>query len=155
MMADAQLLTTRPPDKDIFGPAANCTLDTCPIEWSTYKYRPSLPANIIILIMFTIAWILHVFLGIRWRTLWFLNFMMIGCGAEIIGYIGRILMWKNPFGFPGFLLQVIFITGGPVFFSAAIYITLSVTYANPNPLLYQIECLQRPLYYLHGSQTAE
>lgn len=121
------MLTTRPPNEAIFGPSANCTLQTCPLEWSVYQYRPSLPANVVLLAIFTIAWNIHVYLGIRWRTVLYMNFMMIGCGSEMIGYIGRVLMWKNPFAFPGFMLQVLLITGGPVFFSAAIYITLSVT----------------------------
>ncbi|KAJ6782871.1 hypothetical protein PWT90_07965 [Aphanocladium album] len=143
-MSDSQMLSSRPPDDYIFGPHANCTLETCDIEWSTYKYRPSLPANIVMLILFTTAWNIHVFLGIRWKTVWFMNFMMIGCGSEIIGYIGRILMWKNPFGFPGFMLQVIFITGGPVFFSAAIYITLSVTIEQLAP---QLSRLRPVIFY--------
>ncbi|KAJ4157932.1 uncharacterized protein LMH87_008485 [Akanthomyces muscarius] len=44
-------------------------------------------------------------------------------------------MWKNPFGFPGLLIQVISFTRGPVFFSAAIYITLSVTIEQLAPKL--------------------
>ncbi|ODA78611.1 hypothetical protein RJ55_05993 [Drechmeria coniospora] len=81
---------------------------------------------------------IHIYLGLRWRTWWFMIFMMIGCGSEMIGYVGRILMYKNPFGFPGFMIQVIFITGGPVFFSAAIYITLSVTIDHFAPELSRV-----------------
>lgn len=110
-----------------FGPDANCTLAICSIEWTVYKYRPSLPANIAFLAMFIIAMALHIVLCVRWRTWWFTAFMVAGCVGEIIGYAGRILLYKNPFSFVGFLIQIIFITSGPVFYTAAIYITLSTT----------------------------
>ena len=29
-----------------------------------------------------------------------------GCASEMIGYGGRILLWENPFGFAGFLVQI-------------------------------------------------
>ena len=34
--------------------------------------------------------------------------VMMGCGcvSEMIGYGGRILLWENPFGFAGFLVQI-------------------------------------------------
>ncbi|UNI17064.1 hypothetical protein JDV02_003443 [Purpureocillium takamizusanense] len=119
--------TTTPANVVVFGPGANCTLAICPVELSTYKYRPSLGANAVLLALFFVAMNIHVYLGLRWRTWWFMVFMMVGCGAEIIGYVGRILLYTNPFSYAGFLIQVIFITGGPAFYSAAIYILLSVT----------------------------
>ncbi|KAM0345936.1 hypothetical protein ACHAPU_005989 [Fusarium lateritium] len=51
----------------VFGPDANCTLELCPVEWSVYKYRPSLAANITFIVLYAIAMITHIFLGIRWR----------------------------------------------------------------------------------------
>ena len=57
-----------------------------------------------------------------------MTFMILGCLVEIIGYIGRIIMYNNPFSFPGFMIQIVFITTGPVFYTAAIYVTLSKTY---------------------------
>ncbi|KAJ9640543.1 Envelope glycoprotein gp160 [Coniosporium apollinis] len=32
--------------------------------------------------------------------------MFWGCVAEMIGYGGRIMMWQDPFSFPGFLIQI-------------------------------------------------
>ena len=32
--------------------------------------------------------------------------MGMGCVSEMIGYGGRILLWENPFGFAGFLVQI-------------------------------------------------
>lgn len=75
--------------------------------------------------MYAIAMLVHIYLGIRWRTWGFMTFMILGCISEIIGYVGRIIMYTNPFSFPGFIIQIVLITCGPVFFSASIYITLS------------------------------
>lgn len=111
----------------IFGPEANCTLALCPITWSVYQYRPSLPANIIFLVLFDLAMVVHIYLGCRWRSWWFMVFMILGCLVEMVGYIGRIVMYKNPFNFAGFMIQIVFITTGPVFYTASIYVTLSKT----------------------------
>ncbi|VUC30094.1 unnamed protein product [Clonostachys rosea] len=111
----------------VFGPGSNCTLEICDLDWSVYKYRPSLPVNATFLALFGAAMVIHIYLGIRWRSWWFMSFMISGCIFEMIGYSGRIMLYKNPFSFPGFLIQIITITGAPVFFTAAIYVTLSKT----------------------------
>lgn len=110
-----------------FGPDANCTLELCEIEWSVYKYRPSLPANVMFLLLFLIAGGVHTWLGIRWKSWWFMGFMIAGCLSEVIGYGGRIMLWQNPWSFAGFMIQIVFVTGAPVYYTAAIYITLSKT----------------------------
>ncbi|KAK1579449.1 RTA1 like protein [Colletotrichum navitas] len=107
-----------------FGPKANCTLDLCPLEYSLYRYRPNLAVNVLFLALFALAAVVHIGLGIRWRARGFMAFMIAGCLCEIVGYIGRIIMYYNPFQFVGFMLQIIFITCGPVFYTAAIYVTI-------------------------------
>lgn len=111
----------------VYGPKANCTLEICPVEWSVYQYRPSLPANATFIALFGLAMAIHIFLGIRWRTWGFMVFMILGCTEAIAGYVGRILLYRNPFSFAGFMLQIVCITSAPVFYTAAIYITLSKT----------------------------
>ncbi|KAL8940360.1 MAG: hypothetical protein Q9216_002851, partial [Gyalolechia sp. 2 TL-2023] len=69
----------------VYGPDANCTLAVCPVELSIYKYQPTLPGNIAFLILFAIAMIVHVILGLKWRTWFFVFCMLWGCVAEIIG----------------------------------------------------------------------
>ncbi|KAJ6441088.1 RTA-like protein [Purpureocillium lavendulum] len=118
-----------------FGPDANCTLADCPIEWSVYQYRPSLAANITFLALFAIAGLVHIYLGIKWRSWGFMSFMIFGCLVEMIGYVGRIILYNNPFSFGGFMIQIVFITTGPVFYTAAIYITLSKTIVHLAPHL--------------------
>ncbi|PNY23444.1 uncharacterized protein TCAP_06613 [Tolypocladium capitatum] len=118
-----------------FGPNANCTLQRCPIEWSVYQYRPSLAANIIFLALFATAMAVHVFLGIRWKSWWFMSFIIVGCIVEMVGYAGRVILYQNPFSFGGFMIQIVFITTGPVFYTASIYVTLSRTINHLAPEL--------------------
>lgn len=116
-----------PGDLVTFGPLANCTLDLCPIEYSVYKYRPSVPANAIFVALFGISILVHVILGIRWRQWTFMALMIVGCLVEIGGYAGRLILYNNPFSFGGFMDQIVLITIGPVFYTAGVYITLSKT----------------------------
>lgn len=110
-----------------FGPDSNCTLELCPVEWSVYQYRPSLPSNIVFLVLYVVAMLIHIYLGIRWRSWGFMVPMILGCLFEIAGYVGRIVMYNNPFDFIGFMIQIVFITCGPIFYTASIYVTLSKT----------------------------
>ncbi|CAI0652597.1 unnamed protein product [Colletotrichum noveboracense] len=114
-----------PPYVVVFGPDANCTLEICDIHYSLYRYRPNLAVNALFLALYGIAGLVHIFLGIRWRSYWFMTFMVLGCLSEIVGYIGRIMLYHNPFAFVPFMLQIVFITSGPVWYTAAIYVTLS------------------------------
>ncbi|KAM0324369.1 hypothetical protein ACHAQA_008150 [Verticillium albo-atrum] len=112
-------------DFSTYGPDANCTLELCPIEWTVYQYRPLLGVSIMFIALYSLALLVHVYLGFRWRTWWFASFMAAGCLAEVVGYIGRVLLYSNPWSFGAFLIQIVFITFGPVFFTAAIYVTLA------------------------------
>jgi hypothetical protein len=95
-----------PPGVIVFGADENCTLDTCPVTWSIYGYQPSRAANLTFLILYIVAGILHGYLGIRWRSWGFMTGMLLGCLCEIIGYAGRLMLWKNPFSYPGFMIQI-------------------------------------------------
>lgn len=90
----------------VYGPDANCTLALCPVTAGVYQYRPSIAANVVFLVLFGIAMIIHAAQGLKYRTFTFGSLMVIGCISEILGYGGRILLWQNPFSFNGFLLQI-------------------------------------------------
>ncbi|CAG9948029.1 unnamed protein product [Clonostachys rosea f. rosea IK726] len=124
-----------PPGTIIFGPDATCTLDTCPVDWSIYSYRPSLPGNATLLALFGVVGIIHTYLGIRWKSWGFMVGMQLGCISEIIGYIGRIMLYNNPWSFIGFMIQIVCLTIAPVFFTASIYVTLSKTIVHLAPEL--------------------
>ena len=93
-----------------YGPNENCTLTPgpqyCPASVGVYEYRPSLAADSVFIALFAIALVIHLGLGIKYRTWAFLFAMFWGCASELIGYGGRVLMWENPFSFPGFLIQI-------------------------------------------------
>lgn len=89
-----------------FGPNVNCTLAVCPVDWSVYEYRPSVPANVTLLVLFGVSLLIHLVQGLRWRTWSFMIAMILGCIDEIIGYAGRLMLYNNPFTFPGFLIQI-------------------------------------------------
>ncbi|KAK1635853.1 parasitic phase-specific protein PSP-1 [Colletotrichum phormii] len=108
-----------------FGPKANCTLDVCPLEASLLRYRPSVPVNGTFIGLFALAMVIHTIQGLRSKNWGFMASMIGGCLLEIVGYVGRLILNDNPFSFGGFLLQIICITVGPVFFCAAIYVMLS------------------------------
>lgn len=103
----------------------NCTLAVCPVELSVYGYRPSLGASGALIGLFAICAVVQLFLGLKYKTWWFMGAMIAGCLDEILGYVGRIMYNHNPWAQPGFILQIVMITIGPVFFSAAIYVLLS------------------------------
>lgn len=99
-------MSTLPGGLITFGPNANCTLELCPIEWSIQQYRPSVPASGIFIALFSLALILHVVQGIRAKTWGFMGSVVAGCVLEIVGYVGRLMIYDNPFSFIGFLLQI-------------------------------------------------
>ncbi|KAL7819348.1 RTA1 like domain-containing protein [Trichoderma aethiopicum] len=124
-----------PPGTITFGSDSTCNLHNCPVEWSIYGYRPSLAANAIFVALFAIAGIVHLYLGFRWRTWGFTIPVLIGCITEIIGYVGRIILWDNPFSFNGFIIQIVTLTIAPVFYTASIYVTLSQSIMFLDPSL--------------------
>ncbi|KAI1409543.1 RTA1-domain-containing protein [Hypoxylon sp. FL1857] len=128
-----------------FGPNANCTLDTCPLEWSVLQYLPSLGANIAFIAIFVALMFAHTVLGVLWKSWWFLGCMAVGCLTEVLGYGGRIMLYYNPFSFAGFMMQIICIGCAPVFYSAAIYVMMSKIVENLDPSLSRVK---PKLYYI-------
>ncbi|CEL10112.1 Putative Parasitic phase-specific protein psp-1 (Fragment) [Aspergillus calidoustus] len=116
-----------------FGPGANCTLEICPVEWSILQYRPSVPSSAVFIAIFGLSLLLNVGQGIYYHTWGYMSSLVAGCILEIAGYVGRLILYNNPFDFSGFLLQIVCITVAPVFFCAAIYVLLSQTITHINP----------------------
>ncbi|KAH8688942.1 putative sphingoid long-chain base transporter RSB1 [Phaeosphaeriaceae sp. PMI808] len=69
--------------------------------------------------------LIHLAQGIRYHTWFFASMMALGCIGEMIGYGGRVLLYQNPFSFDGFIIEICCITISPVFFAAAIYVSLA------------------------------
>lgn len=128
-----------------------CTLDTCPLSLSFWAYRPSLAANSTFLALFALSLGVFICQGVLSRR--FLGFtiaMVSGCILEVLGYVGRIMSYYNPFHEArkrpychllgpvclqstdtsslrqtGFLLQIVCLTIAPAFFAAGVYLCLS------------------------------
>ncbi|KAI3337602.1 parasitic phase-specific protein PSP-1 [Xylariaceae sp. AK1471] len=128
-----------------FGPDATCTLELCPIEYSIFRYRPSLAANTTFVVLYFILLLIHLGLGLRFKSWWFTGCVIAGCVFNIIGYGARILLWENPFSFAGFLIQIIFVGSAPVLYSAAIYVTITKTVEQLDESLSRIK---PKLYYV-------
>jgi len=104
-----------PPNMVFFGPNANCTLDLCPVQYSVYGYRPSLAANISFIALNALAAVIHTYLGFRWKQWWFMACMLVGVVNAIIGYVGRVMMYYNPFNFASFMIQISTLLTSPLF----------------------------------------
>lgn len=102
-MADYSRL---PPNVILFGPHANCTLSICPIEASLYGYQPRLSASISFIVLYGLSACIHIYLGWRWKQWFFMCSMVLGALDAIAGYVGRIILYHNPFDFTGFMLQI-------------------------------------------------
>ncbi|KAK8090538.1 hypothetical protein PG994_000043 [Apiospora phragmitis] len=114
-----------------FGPKVNCTLDLCPLEMSVTGYLPSLPVNIMFIALYAFAMVIHIMLGFHWRS-WYFTLCCVTCTlSAIAGYVGRIFMHYNPFGFYPFLIQGVCLTIVPVFYCAGIYVTLAMAGSTP------------------------
>ena len=88
------------------GRDANCTISACPIELSNYGYRPSIGASGALIGLYAICMVVQTALGWRYRSWGYTVAMVLGCIDEILGYAGRILLWQDPWGRPGFIMQI-------------------------------------------------
>lgn len=116
----------------VFGPNANCTLKAgpyyCDPKYGVYHYRPAVAANATFIALYVVALVIHSWIGLKYRTWFFTSVICAGIASELVGYGGRIMLYKDPFSFTGFLIQIICIAIGPTYFTAAIYLTLSKMY---------------------------
>ncbi|KAF9776885.1 hypothetical protein IL306_004855 [Fusarium sp. DS 682] len=96
----------------------------CPIELTTYGYRPNLGGNGFLAVIFGIAFFANIFLGIRFRIRAYAVVLSLGCLAQVLGYIGRVGMYFQPFSAIPFQAQICCLIIGPAFNSAAIYLML-------------------------------
>jgi hypothetical protein len=73
---------------------------------SVYSYRPSLLANAIFAGLFFLGTLVHTYLGLRWKTPWFMWCLILSCTHEVAGYIARIFLYINPWSFAAFITQI-------------------------------------------------
>lgn len=81
----------------LFPDPESCTLETCPLDWASVDYIPSLGGNVFYLLIFGAFLVIQLYFGIRYRTWTFLAALIGGLVLEIVGYIARVQMHFNPF----------------------------------------------------------
>lgn len=110
-------------------PTSNCTSISanCPVEATVYGYYPDLGANAFFAAWFGLFLFAQLLLGIKFKTWAFMSAVALGCLAEMIGYIGRVIMHSNPWSSLGFKMQICCLIVAPAFVSAGIYLTFRST----------------------------
>jgi len=96
----------------------------CPVEGTLYGYYPSIEANAFFAAFFGLCLVINLVLGIRYKTWTYMIALCLGCLGELVGYIGRILLYNNPYDETGFQMQICCLIISPAFVSAGIYVTL-------------------------------
>lgn len=133
-------------DKDF---REHCTLETCPLSLSYWAYRPSLAANSLFLAIFGLSTSLFLFQAVlSKRFLGFTIAMVSGCALEVIGYVGRVMSYYNPFNQNGFLMQIVCLTIAPAFLAAGIYLCLSRIVITFGPENSRIKPLSYPRIFI-------
>ncbi|KAH8598954.1 RTA1 like protein-domain-containing protein [Bisporella sp. PMI_857] len=104
---------------------SDCTPKLCDMKYATMDYRPNLIANEIYLAFFALFLVIQVIMVCPFRTWSYTAMMFLGLALECIGYWGRIAMYFNIFMSTPFLINIIGLTIAPVFYTAAMYLTLA------------------------------
>ncbi|KAL4996672.1 RTA1 like protein-domain-containing protein [Aspergillus recurvatus] len=103
---------------------ADCTLETCSIEDAYIQYQPTIAGNSVYLALFGALLVAQAVLAPTYRMWGFSGSMITGLVLEVLGYVARILFHDDPFNFDYFLMNLICLGLGPVFFCAALYFLL-------------------------------
>ncbi|XXH05390.1 hypothetical protein Hte_011816 [Hypoxylon texense] len=105
--------------------ANNCQKELIPGFDYSYGYRPSLAAGIVFCTLFGIAFFGHALQTVRLRR-WTSALLTIGALTELIGWIGRTWSAECPYNENAFLIQIVTLIIGPVFYTAALYVLLGM-----------------------------
>ncbi|KAL2862485.1 RTA1 domain-containing protein [Aspergillus lucknowensis] len=101
-----------------------CTLETCSIDDAYIRYQPTIAGNGVYIALFGLLLVTQIIQCPVYRMWGFSGSMIAGLILEVLGYLGRILFHDDPFNFDYFLLNLISLSIGPVFFCAALYFLL-------------------------------
>lgn len=106
-------------------PGFICSLSTCSVKlWGYVKYQPSLPGNLLFLILIDLLGLAQLILGPYHHTGLVCLSMIFGLASESTGYVARVLLHFDPFSRVFFLMYLICLTIGPAFIAAAVYLSL-------------------------------
>lgn len=97
--------------------------DRCPVEYTIYGDYLSTGAPAFFGIAFLLLFLMQLFLGLRGRMWSYTLWLGLGTGLEVIGFLGRIYLSKNPWSINGFIVQYITLLLAPTLIAAAISVT--------------------------------
>jgi hypothetical protein len=111
----------------------NAVSAACPVTDTLYGYAPNFGANAFFAALFGFLLLAQLIIGTWTRTWTFMLAVGIGIFGECVGYIGRLIMHKNPWSNTGFEIQICCLVLAPSFLAAGIYLTLKhmVLYCGP------------------------
>ncbi|KAK8078741.1 RTA1 domain protein [Apiospora phragmitis] len=141
------------PSASDFNPVCNttitsddvCTPQTCCLAQGWMDYLPTLAGNALYAALFGLILLPNLWFTVRGRTWSFGIWMSLGLLGEIIGYIGRIMLYNDIFSFDGFLTYLIPLTIAPAFITASMYLCLArlvhiidpaLQYTRLRPMMY-------------------
>ncbi|CAI6337220.1 unnamed protein product [Periconia digitata] len=113
-----------PPPRVDVSPLCDSVTPECPVEGTLYGYTPSLAWNAFFAGFFGLCCLIQLGFGIRYKTWTYMIGVGLGCFAECVGYIGRLMMHNNPYNEIGFQIQIVLLIFAPAFLAAGIYLTL-------------------------------
>jgi hypothetical protein len=113
-----------------------CTLQICPVSSSYIHYAPSLAPTSVLLSIFSILLLTHLYLFTKPRTAISSILISLGLALEVAGHAARIRLHSNPFLRSIYELNLFCLTTAPFFIAAAIYMcfgfAVRVYHANQN-----------------------
>lgn len=131
-----------------------CTLDTCDLSMASFLYLPTVAGNSIYAAIFAIYLIAQLYLGIRHKVWGYMSAMILGLLAEVIGYIGRVLLHNSPFDNDYFLIYLICLTIAPALLSCAVSLPAFIEKNITDKYIPQIYlCLSR-IIIVYGENLA-
>ncbi|KAL2185775.1 RTA1 like protein [Thermothelomyces heterothallicus CBS 203.75] len=120
----------------------------CPVQATTLGYYPNDGVNIFLAIAYGLAALVTIVIGI-WKRTWGYSLAVgAGCILEFAGYIGRILLSKNPWNDGAFKLQIVAIILGPTLICVGLYLTLKHAVLALNRSLSRFKPRLYPLFFV-------
>ena len=105
----------------------------CPVELTLYGDYFNLGACIFFTVGFFVLFVAQGWLAYKSKAWSFASYLAVGTFFELFGYVCRIVMYDNPWSYPAFVIQLLFLILGPTLVAAAISITAKhlVIYFGP------------------------
>ncbi|KAI1481177.1 RTA1 like protein-domain-containing protein [Daldinia eschscholtzii] len=102
--------------------STDCVSSRCSRVFLTYK--PSLAGNGVFLALFAILIPVAFALGIKYKSTVFSTAVVTGLALEVVGYIGRLLLYNTPTDRSGFILFLIGTIVGPTLICGSLFLII-------------------------------